>query len=145
MMYLKVTNYCGSQKKISMCKIIRANKSIVGISIFEHVFKLSAYADDTTFFINDLNSVKELFFTFNKLLSYSGLKLNASKAEICGIGAKRGDTVDLFGAKCINLENDTIKILGIHLFYDKNFLDDKNFFTIITKIESSLSLWRPDS
>ena len=64
---------------------------MVRISIFEHVFKLSAYTDDTTFFINDVNSVKELFFTFNKLLSYSGLKLNASKSKLCGIGAKKGD------------------------------------------------------
>ena len=89
-----------------------------------------------------LNSVKELFLTFNKFSFYSGLKLNASKSEICGIGAKKGETVDLFGAKCINLENDTIKILGVYFSYDKNLMDDKNFLTIITKIESTLALWR---
>ena len=42
--------------------------------------------------------------------------------------------MDLFGAKWINLENDTIKILGVHFSYDK--------ITIITKIECTLSLWR---
>ena len=75
--------------------MIRANKEIRGISILEYVFKLSAYADDATFFVSDILSIKELFATFNLFSSHSGLRLNTSKTEICGVGAKKGDSVDL--------------------------------------------------
>ena len=106
---------------------------------------MSAYADDTTFFINDISSIKELFFTFNEFSSYSGLKLNASKSEICGIGAKKGDIVNLLGTKCLNLETETIKILGVYFSYDKHLMNEKNFLAIITKIENTLILWRKRS
>ena len=86
------------------------------------------------FFVNDTRSIEELFLTFNKFSCYSGLKLNASKSEICGIGAKKGDVVDLCGAKCLNLESEAIKILGVYFSYNKSLMDDKNFLTVITKI-----------
>ena len=108
--------------------MIRTNENIKGISILEHVFKLSAYADDTTFFIKDISSVEELFHTFNRYSCYSGLRLNASKSEICGIGAKKGDIVDLFGAKCLNLEIEAIKILGVYFSYNKSLMDEKISF-----------------
>ena len=116
-----------------LLEMIRAKKEIKGISILEYVFKLSAYADDATFFINDTNSIKELFVIFNLFSSYSGLKLNTSKTEICGIGAKKGDFVDLFGTKCLNLETQTVKILGIHFSYNKELMNDKDFLAILKK------------
>ena len=128
-----------------LLETIRANENIKGIPILEHVFKLSAYADDTTFFVNNTRSIEELFLTFNKFSCYSGLKLNASKSEICGIGAKKGDVVDLCGAKCLNLESEAIKILGVYFSYNKSLMDDKNFLTVITKIENTLFLWRKRS
>ena len=46
---------------------IRNNKNIKGISIFGFEFKLSSFADDVTYFLQDLNSAKELL----KVLGYS--------------------------------------------------------------------------
>ena len=70
--------------------MIHANKNINGINIFGKVFKLTSYADDTTFFIEKLESIKEIFKTFDTFSKYSGLKINKAKCEVAGIGIKRG-------------------------------------------------------
>ena len=43
--------------------------------------------------------------------------------------------------KCVNLNNETVKILGVHFSYDKRLEQDKNFSEHILKIESILKLW----
>ena len=40
--------------------LIKSNKNIHGINIFNHDFLYTAYADDTTFFLKDLDSVKNV-------------------------------------------------------------------------------------
>ena len=50
--------------------LIKANKRVKGINIFKHTYLYSAYADDTTFFLRDKRSIKELlntFITFSKV------------------------------------------------------------------------------
>ena len=44
-----------------------------GITIFQHVFLYSAYADDVTFFISDKGSVIEVINTFDELPFFSCL------------------------------------------------------------------------
>ena len=44
--------------------------------------------------------------------------------------------------KCVNLNNETVKILGVHFSYNKNLEQDKKFSDYILKIESILKLWR---
>ena len=44
--------------------------------------------------------------------------------------------------KCVNLNNETVKILGVHFSYNKNLEQDKKFSEYILKIESILKLWR---
>ena len=56
------------------------------MNIFEHTFLYSAYADDTTFFLRDKISIKELINTFATFSKYSGLKPNHEKCEVAGIG-----------------------------------------------------------
>ena len=43
--------------------------------------------------------------------------------------------------KCVNLNNETVKILGVHFSYYKNLEQDKKFSEHILKIESILKLW----
>ena len=43
--------------------------------------------------------------------------------------------------KCVNLNNETVKILDAHLSYNKNLELDKNFYEHIIKIENILKLW----
>ena len=44
--------------------------------------------------------------------------------------------------KCVNLNNETLKILAVHFSYNKNLQQDKNFWEHIVKIENILKLWR---
>ena len=74
--------------------------------------------------------------------NFSGLKLHKTKCEIRGIGVLNGVQVALCGMKCVNLNNETVKILGVHFSYNKNLEQDKKFSEHILKIESILKLWR---
>ena len=69
--------------------MVRENPNINKLNIFDKNFLLTAYADDTTFFVSDIASVNEIIKSFNVFSKYSGLKLNTSKCEICGIGVKK--------------------------------------------------------
>ena len=82
--------------------------------------------------MNELN-------TFSNFLE---LKPNKTKYEIAGIGVLNGVQEALCGMKCVNLNNETVKILGIHFSYNKNLEQDKNFSKHIAKIESILKLRR---
>ena len=48
----------------------------------------------------------------------------------------------LFGMDCIDLTKKTIKVLGIHLSYDKKLETEENFIRHVRKIEKVLKLWR---
>jgi hypothetical protein len=78
-------------------QMIRKNRGIKGIEICGHVFNIVAYADDATGFVNDLESARLLLKTFGIFSKYSGLRLNESKTEICGIRVKRGLDIALCG------------------------------------------------
>jgi hypothetical protein len=106
--------------------MIRSNQNVKGIKLCNFEYKLTAYTDDTTFFCSDLNSAKVITETFNVFSRYAGLKVNTDKCEIVGIGVKRGELIALCGMKCVNLESDSIKIIGINYSYMRKLL--KQFF-----------------
>ena len=99
--------------------MIKTNQNVQALNIFGHNFLYTAYADDTTFFIKNENSVIELLNIFDIFSLMSGLKPNKSKCEIAGIGNLKGVNVALCGLKCVNLQKETIKILGCHFSYNK--------------------------
>ena len=61
---------------------------------------------------------------------------------MAGIGFLKGVNVALCGMKCINLNTETVKILGIHYSYYKNKRQNENFVQHIIKIENVLKVWR---
>ena len=110
--------------------------------MFKHEILCTTYTDDTTFFLKERNSIIELMHELNIFSNISGLKPNKTKCEIAGIGVLNGVQVALCGMKCVNLNNETVKILGVHFSYNKNLEQDKKFSEHILKIESILKLWR---
>ena len=58
--------------------LIKSNKNIHGINIFNHGFLYTAYADATTFFLKDLDSVKNVLEMLNQFYMVSGLPPNFS-------------------------------------------------------------------
>ena len=99
--------------------IIKETSNFKGFEIFQKKFIYTAYADDTTFFLENTESVTNLLEVFKHFSQFSGLKPNKSKCEIAGIGVLKGVKVTLCGMRCVNLLEDTIKILGIRYSYNK--------------------------
>ena len=62
--------------------LIKSKPEIEGMTIFDYNYLYSAYADDTTFFLKDIISVKHMVDTFLFFSYFSGLKPNLTKSEI---------------------------------------------------------------
>ena len=74
---------------------VKSNPKVKGLNIFKHEFLYTAYADDTTFFLKDRNSIIELMSELSTFSNFSGLKPNKTKCEIAGIGVLNGVQVAL--------------------------------------------------
>ena len=46
------------------------------------------------------------------------------------------------GMHCIDLNVDTLKILGTHFSYNKKFKEEKNFYKIVTDMQRVLKIWK---
>ena len=121
---------------------IKKHPEIKGIEIFEHCFLYTPYADDTTFFLKDAQSIENLVEIFNTFSLFSGLKPNLVKCEISGIGAMKGVQVAVCGMRCINFCNEAIKILGTYFSYNSKIKEECNFLKIVSNVQSALNLWR---
>ena len=77
------------------------NLNIKGLNIFNHNYLYTAYADDTTFFLDDQKSVRELMKTFKLFSKFSGLKRNILKCDIVDIGSLKEVKIVVCGIKCI--------------------------------------------
>ena len=67
------------------------------------------------------------------------LKPNHEQCEIAGIGVLKSMKVIVWGMKCTDLCNDTIKITGIQFSYNKEKRNEKHFLKSITKIQNVFS------
>ena len=101
----------------------------------------TAFTDDSTFFLNDLLSVKNLIDTFKVFSLFSGLNAKFSKCEIAGLGSLKGVLEAVCSLKSINLTTDTIKILGVHFSYNSTLKVQSNFLDTVKSIQQALRFW----
>ena len=73
---------------------VKNNPKIKGLEIFRHEFLYTTYADDTAFFLKDRQSIIELM---NELNTFS----NGVQVALCDM-------------KRVTLNNETVKIVGVH-------------------------------
>ena len=78
---------------------------------------------------------------FNNFLEVSGLNLINSKCKIAGVGALKGVTLILCNMQCINLNEENVKILGIHFTYSRKLEEEENVNNNIAKTENVLRVW----
>ena len=71
---------------LSRSHSIKNDPTIKGIRVNKHELKISQYADDTTVFVRDLDSVTSLLKTLNHFKEYSGLEINTTKTEAMWLG-----------------------------------------------------------
>ena len=48
----------------------------------------------------------------------------------------------LCGMRCIDLNIDTLKILGTHFSYNEKLKEKKNFYKIVTDMQQVLKIWK---
>ena len=66
---------------------IRNNKDINPIQIDDEKYTICQLADDTSLFVQDMQSIVSAFHIFDKFEPCSGLKVNIDKCEIIPIGS----------------------------------------------------------
>ena len=120
------------------CKI-RQDKEIHGITVFRKEFKIGQFADDTTLFSGDKDSVRRAIAVLNDFGDLSGLRLNPSKTKALWLGPWRHRKEKPFGFKW---PERPIRALGIFISYDTKQNDLYNFKTKIQKIETVHDIWQ---
>ena len=77
---------------------------------------------------------------FDSFFLFSGPNINKTNCEIAGIGVLKRVKLSLNGMKCVNLNNDVIKILRICYSCDKKLENEKNFLNHIIKLQNVLNM-----
>ena len=115
--------------------VIREN--IKGIPTPKGKFKLSAYADDVTVGLGDLDDVDDVIRILNQFGKFSGLKINLEKCEILSLNGKELVNQNL-------KETSYIKITGVVFGDIKNIrnIEKLNFEPVIQAIKNKLNLWK---
>jgi hypothetical protein len=116
---------------------IRTTDTIKGIKIGDTEIKLVQMADDSTAFVEDVNSLENMFKLLNLFEKYAGLKLNKTKTEAMWLG------------KDINNQNTPLEIkwvkqvhsLGIFFSYDTDYVMLKNFMDKAKDFKRVLDMW----
>ena len=100
-----------------LARAIKNDSAIKGITVREKEIKVSLYADDTTVFVCDLDSVVHLLTLLNKFKNLSGLEINTTKSEGMWLSSWKDNTETPFGFR---MPRVPIKALGIFFSYDTN-------------------------
>ena len=69
----------------------------------------------------------EVFYLFS---SFSALKPNLKNSEIAGIENLQRVQVAVCGLRCIDINKDTLKILGTHFSYNEKLKEEKIFIRL---------------
>ena len=106
---------------------VRDDKSVRGFKIGDLVIKLAAFADDTTFFVKDKQSLKRILKLMANFESLLSLKANIEKCEVCWVGKSKYRRDKPGNCKLISQVTGSIKILRVHFSLDKTLSRDKIF------------------
>ena len=94
--------------------------------IFDYNYLYSAYPDDASFFLKDIISVKHMVDSLYICPYFPGLNPNLIKFKTAGIGVLKRVQMVVCCMRCIELNTDTLKILGTHFSYNEKLIEEKN-------------------
>jgi hypothetical protein len=116
---------------------IRKTKEIKGIKIDNIEIKILQMADDTTIFVEDINSLKCVLQIIALFHLFAGLKLNKTKTEAMWLGKNRNCKEQPMGLKWVK----EVHSLGIFFSYDTDYIAQKNFTDKAKAFKKVLDLW----
>ena len=120
-------------------RALKNKASVKGIEVNNHEIKIAQYADDTTVFVRDRESVLELLNLLEEFSSVSGLQINTSKTEALWLGQWKDNQDTPFGFKW---PKDPILSLGVFFSHNQTDADELNFDAKIRDLEKSLQMWQ---
>ena len=100
--------------------------------------KCLGYADDTTCFVRNIKSIKEIFALLEKFVKASNSKLNVNKTKIYGFGEWNGK-MD-WPVAGLKVEQNYFKTLGINFSNDYGVAIDATWQQITNKIKRRIPL-----
>ncbi len=120
-----------------MAEAIRNEPKIKGIKLPDNSeIKISQYADDTTLFVSDTDSISSCLSVLRVYAAASGAKINIDKTKGLWLGTMKQNQ-PIF--EDIEFTNTKINVLGIWIGNEDCTKD--NWDPIITKLEKTLNLW----
>ena len=121
---------------------IRNNDKIRGIKEGKSVHKICQLADDTTLFLQDIESLGETILQLKNFQACSGLKINLEKTEVIPIGVSKQKDINLPKSLSSSVINKgPFKTLGIWFSHDCNEMIRLNYQSKINKINSLINIW----
>ena len=124
-----------------MAIYIRQDKTIKGIWVGKTELKLSQLADDTSMFILDIESIKNLIKCLDDFHKVSGLKMNVEKTIAKPIGSLINTDISKLEDIGITWTKGPITTLGITI--TNNLYDniERNFKTRLKAMRDLLNIW----
>jgi len=122
-----------------LARAIKNHNLIKGITLGNHEIETTMYADDTTVFLSDTESINHLLKLLSQFKVVSGLVVNNSKTETMWLGKwkNRSDTPFNF-----NWPVDPICTLGVFFSYNTTKADKLNFDEKLRNMNKILNIWK---
>ena len=117
---------------------LKNSDSIQGFNIGGCIFKITQWADVTTLFLKNIESLKEAITMLTQFKNISGLKLNQIKSEILQIGKPLTSNYSLFKMKW---EKERIYALGTWFYKDYNESIEYTYQKRLKCLENLLKTW----
>ena len=121
---------------------IRNDASVRGFKFDKVEIKLTSFADDVTFLVKDVSSIKRILKIMKTFGTFSSLKISVEKCEACWLGKSKGNTDKPIDCEWVPLKRKTIKILGTHFSYNKELEEKMNFYNLTMDCRNVLNLWK---
>ena len=118
---------------------IKKNPNIEGIRVGAREIKITQYADDTTVFLKNPESMSHLLDLLEKFERCSGLKINHTKSEAMWLGKWKNREDTPFNVKW---PKDSVYALGIYFSNSEKVSNKLNFYEKLDVLETTLNNWK---
>jgi endonuclease/exonuclease/phosphatase family metal-dependent hydrolase len=122
-----------------LANAIRNNPRINGIKIGNNEWKIGQYADDTSLFLNDEQSLTLSLTLIDMFSKCSGLKMNRDKSESMYIGSSSNFR---HKTSTIKWTNGHVKCLGIYINNNNEKAAEYNIKQKFEKMENTIKIWK---
>ena len=125
-----------------LAEMVRSNARIKGIMVTDSEFKLSQYADDTTFLLDGSeDSLRHSLLTLKLYASFSGLNINMDKTKVVWTGSMKGSNLRFCEDYNLCWEEEQFTVLGIKFTLDLQQMIPINYESKLEEIQKLLSSW----